>query len=211
MTAPSENSGLSEKNAGSPSQFGQIRNIPAPTERLDQKDSRIHTPPLDVGLIPFVCQSSGLRSDDLKISIHAALVSVPEELEGLLRGDDGLMLLASLRFEDTECGQVVLYLLECSQRRLAIIRNRCVEARQGGFGGCPPPSGIKEYLCRRRTNCPKVAGPVQPVGDGSAFESPNGIQNDGWKERRTGDANLFVRHGDAALSRGNIRPPLQQL
>src|SRR2546427_9520509 len=32
----------------------------------------IHTPPLDIGL----GQSSGLRSDDLEIGIHAALISI---------------------------------------------------------------------------------------------------------------------------------------
>src|SRR5712691_2908065 len=98
------------------------------------------------------------------------------------------MLLAGLRFEDTECGQIVLYLLECSQRRLAIICGRCVESRHGRFRGCPPPSGIKQSLHSGRTYNPETARPVEPVRDRGAFESDCGAKHHGWEEGRPGDA-----------------------
>src|SRR5260370_23455131 len=73
------------------------------------------------------------------------------------------MLLAGLRLENTECGQIVLYLLECSQRRLAIICGRCVESRNGRFRGCPSPAGVKQSLHGGWTYSPETARPVEPV------------------------------------------------
>ena len=84
------------------------------------------------------------------------------------------MLLAGLRLENPERGQIVLYLLECSQRRLAIICGRCVESRHGRFRGCPPPAGIKQSLHSRWTHSPEPARPVEPVHDRGAFEPDGG-------------------------------------
>src|SRR6266436_8114999 len=109
------------------------------------------------------------------------------------------MLLAGLRLENSERGQIVLYLLECSQRRLAIICGRCVESRHGRFRGCPPPAGIKQSLHSGWTYSPETARPVQPVRERGALESGDSAQHHGWEESRAGNADLFGRGGHTAL------------
>src|SRR6266852_8560032 len=109
------------------------------------------------------------------------------------------MLLAGLRLENTECGEIILYLLECSQRRLAIICRRCVESRNGRFRGCLSPAGIKQSLHGGWTYSPETARPVEPVHDRGAFESDGGTQHHGWEESCAGNADLFGRGSHAAL------------
>src|SRR5258708_9124435 len=102
------------------------------------------------------------------------------------------MMVAGLRLENTECGQIVLHLLECSQRRLTIICGRCVESRNGRFRGCLSPAGIKQSLHSGWTYSPETARPVEPVHDRGAFESDNSGQHHGWEESPPGDPDLFV-------------------
>jgi hypothetical protein len=52
----------------------------------------------------------------LEISVRAALIPIGEKLHRFPSGNHGLALPAGYGFEDPECGQIVLDLLECSQR-----------------------------------------------------------------------------------------------
>src|SRR5260370_38062514 len=122
-----------------------------------------------------------------------------------------MMLLAGLCFEDTECDEIVLDLLEGGQRRLAIIRGRCVESRNGCIRGCPSPAGIKQSLHSGWTYSPETARPIEPVRDRCSFESDGGPQHHSWEEGRAGDADLLRCGGHPALRGCDILSPLQQI
>src|SRR4030095_7967335 len=76
--------------------------------------------------------------------------------------------------------------------------------------GSPPPA-IENRLRYRASDRPQKALPTPKISERVAFESEQSIERHRWKVCGLGDADLFVRLGDATLRRRDVRPSLQKL
>src|SRR4030095_1069467 len=91
----------------------QIRDVPSAAERFDQQHAGVHTTPLDIDLVAFVGQRSGLSGNDLKIRIDTSFVPIREKLKGFPRREHCARLLLRFLFEDAQCREIILDLLKC--------------------------------------------------------------------------------------------------
>jgi hypothetical protein len=87
-----------------------------------------------------------LPGNHLEIGIDAILVARIEQIERLLRRVGGVVLLARFDLQVVQRIQIVLNLLECSERGLAIGGNGAIVLREGDVGGSAPSAVIEEGL-----------------------------------------------------------------
>jgi hypothetical protein len=63
----------------------EVGRIPAASQCLDQKHTRIQPPPQDIDVVSLVGEFDRLRGDDLEVRVDAALVTSRKNLKGVLR------------------------------------------------------------------------------------------------------------------------------
>jgi hypothetical protein len=98
----------------------QLRRIPSTADGFDEKNTGIHSTPLNIDVIALICQQHRLRRDDLEIVVDAALVPIGKELKRFLGRCRGFTLLLCLLLENAQCCKLVFYLLEGGKCRLPI-------------------------------------------------------------------------------------------
>jgi hypothetical protein len=118
----------------------ELRYIPAPSQRFDQQYARVHSPPKNVHIVALVFESYGLCSEDLKIRISSANVTIGKYLQGLLDRFRCLALLLCLALENAKRREIVFYLLKGGQRGLTVVCDCCVIVglRHLGIGPSSP-------------------------------------------------------------------------
>jgi hypothetical protein len=117
----------------------ELRYIPAPSQRFDQQYARVHSPPKNVHIVALVFESYGLCSEDLKIRISSANVTIGKYLQGLL-GRFRCLALLCLALENAKRREIVFYLLKGGQRGLTVVCDCCVIVglRHLGIGPSSP-------------------------------------------------------------------------
>jgi len=158
----------------------------------------------------LVAERGGLRRDDVGIGDGSGGVLVEDETFGLPRGGDRGVLHLGLLLEDAERGERIFDLLEPMSHGLAVIGDvQVVECAGGVDLGAAQPR-IEHRFAERRTERPDgVRGAKQRV-ERAAGDAVGRRQRHGRIVGRDGRADLRIRRGDAALSGGDVRPPLEQ-
>src|ERR1700680_1421644 len=100
--------------------------LPAPAQRLDQRDARREAALANAEQILLIIQRDGLGGHHRGICDGACLVLIEGELHRQVRGLDGLILDLVLLFQDAQGGEIVLDLLKRHEHRLAVVGNRGV-------------------------------------------------------------------------------------
>src|ERR1700733_15487281 len=154
---------LQQKSICKPLERGELASIPPSTDRLDQKDARIHLPSAKVNVITLVRESGCLGGDDLQVGIHAVLITFSEQIECSFRGGRRPPLLFHLFCQNIESNKVVLDLLECSQAVLAIDGHCRVIVGARALRDCTAPAAVVDDLRYRRAYSPEPAGPAEPI------------------------------------------------
>jgi hypothetical protein len=63
----------------------EVGRIPAASQCLDQKHTRVQPPPQDIDIVSLVGEFDRLRGDHLEVRVDAALVTIGKYLKGVLR------------------------------------------------------------------------------------------------------------------------------
>ena len=110
-------------------EFRQARNVPSPTESLDQPNAGFHATTQDIDIVALIRKRDGLPGDDLQVGILAPDVTVGEEAQRVLRRVHRLALLLRLIAKNAQCCEIILHLLKRCERGLSIRRNRGIVSR----------------------------------------------------------------------------------
>ena len=150
---------------------GKIGTVPAPTQVLHQLHRRKHL--IDVQRVQryLIVEQCGLSNHYVDVGIDAGIVAVYFEIEILLRGSDGLLLLEDLLRVDARGGQRILDLQEGGEDRLPVIGEvGVVDGHVLVELGAVEPA-VEENLGDGRANGPDAAGPVRDVLEESGLGS----------------------------------------
>ena len=124
----------------------ELRCIPTASKSLDQHDASFEASLRDFNVVALVLEQGCLPGDDLKIGIDAIFVTRIEEVKRLLRRGGSVALLACFDLKVVQRVEIVLNLLECGERALAVGSNRPIVLRDGDVGGGAPAPVIEERL-----------------------------------------------------------------
>jgi len=116
----------------------KLRCIPTAAKSLDEQYAGFKSSLRDFNVVALVLKQRRLPGNHLEIGIDTPLVTRIEEIERLLRREGSIVLLARLDFQVVQRVQVVLNLLECGKRRLAVGGNGAIVLRTGDVGSGAP-------------------------------------------------------------------------
>ncbi len=143
------------------------------------------------------------------IGIDAGLIPAHLQVQSSLRRVNRRALLLDLLRKDPGLRQIVFYLLEGSEDRLAIAGyigvvngNVLMELRA--------ERGVENGLREARTHRPEAAGPVEDMLEQRALISAGRGEREGREESRIGYAEFRIGCSHGSFGGSNIGPALQQ-
>ena len=177
----------------------ELRCIPAAAESLNQQYAGLEASLRNFDVVALILQKGGFPGNHLEIGVDSTFVTRIEEIERLLRRGSRIVLLARFNLEVMQRVQVVLNLLECSKRGLAIIGDGAIVLRDGNVGNRLTAAVIEESLRHGGPNGEEAAGPGEPVERGGARKAGYCRKRQRGIVSRLSNADLLIGRGHAAL------------
>src|SRR6266849_3171569 len=125
---------------------GDLRDVPAATNSLDQEHAGSHAARADVDGGDFIGERGTLSDGDFEIAGDTTSVAIFGKGEGVLRRRDSCIFGLRFFLQNTESSEIVFHLLKSGEDRLPVIRDKLFVGSDCLFGGSPAAACVEKSL-----------------------------------------------------------------